>query len=287
MSSSREAGTMNKELADRIGGLIALPHGDTFRASFTRDELETILAALRVDAGGGGDDNCPMCGSPMGARYVEPYMVGKAEGMRLGLETRPTAPLASEVEELDAYDAGLLGDGGGGNVEWWQDYIRAELDRAHSFYNQQLATRLASQQVPVGEVQQTAPSVETGAQDDSSVEAIHRAPTSVEPAAMDEAMAEVARKAIFRRAVEIAGTDETEEWYAEQLAQAALTALNIPAMMDKVRREERERCAKVAEEKSFLLELQGPETGPFTRENRTIEQVREQLAQAIRAGEEK
>ena len=38
------------------------------------------------------------------------------------------------VGEPDCYDAGLLNDFGGGNVEWWQDYIRAELARAHDFY---------------------------------------------------------------------------------------------------------------------------------------------------------
>jgi len=40
---------------------------------------------------------------------------------------------------LDAYDAGILSDFGGGNVEWWQDYIRAELGRAHEFYQVQLS----------------------------------------------------------------------------------------------------------------------------------------------------
>jgi hypothetical protein len=34
----------------------------------------------------------------------------------------------------ERYDAGLLGNGGGGDVEWWQNYIRHELDRAHEFY---------------------------------------------------------------------------------------------------------------------------------------------------------
>lgn len=42
--------------------------------------------------------------------------------------------------ELEPYDAGLLNDFGGGNVEWWQDYIRAELGRAHDFYQSQIAT---------------------------------------------------------------------------------------------------------------------------------------------------
>ena len=35
---------------------------------------------------------------------------------------------------MPAYDAGLLNDFGGGNVEWWQDYIRAELGRADEYY---------------------------------------------------------------------------------------------------------------------------------------------------------
>jgi len=34
------------------------------------------------------------------------------------------------------YDAGLLSDYGGGNVEWWQDYLRAEIDRANEYHNE-------------------------------------------------------------------------------------------------------------------------------------------------------
>lgn len=34
----------------------------------------------------------------------------------------------------DRYDAGLLNDFGGGNVDWWQDYIRAEVERANDFH---------------------------------------------------------------------------------------------------------------------------------------------------------
>lgn len=47
-------------------------------------------------------------------------------------------------EAIAAYDAGLLGDGGGGNVEWWQDYIRSELGRAHDFYADQLAAYISA-----------------------------------------------------------------------------------------------------------------------------------------------
>lgn len=39
---------------------------------------------------------------------------------------------------LETYDAGHLNDFGGGNVGWWHDYMRAELERAHEFYAEQL-----------------------------------------------------------------------------------------------------------------------------------------------------
>ena len=34
------------------------------------------------------------------------------------------------------YDAGLLNDFGGGDVEWWQDYIRAEIGRANDYWRE-------------------------------------------------------------------------------------------------------------------------------------------------------
>jgi len=46
-------------------------------------------------------------------------------------------PETAEPVALACYDAGLLNDWGGGNVEWWYDYIRAELARAHDFYADQ------------------------------------------------------------------------------------------------------------------------------------------------------
>lgn len=44
----------------------------------------------------------------------------------------------TDHRQLAAYDAGLLSDYGAGNVEWWHDYIRAELGRAHEFYQAQI-----------------------------------------------------------------------------------------------------------------------------------------------------
>lgn len=38
------------------------------------------------------------------------------------------------------YDAGLLNDWGGGNVDWWQDYLRAEIGRANDFWRSQVAS---------------------------------------------------------------------------------------------------------------------------------------------------
>ncbi len=48
---------------------------------------------------------------------------------------------------LDCYDAGYLNDRGGGDVNWWQDYMRAELGRAHDFYESQLPPALHAEEV--------------------------------------------------------------------------------------------------------------------------------------------
>lgn len=45
----------------------------------------------------------------------------------------------------DRYDAGLLGNAGGGDVEWWHDYIRTELERAHDFYSDECFALAANQ----------------------------------------------------------------------------------------------------------------------------------------------
>ena len=43
-------------------------------------------------------------------------------------------------DELSDYDAGYLNDYGGGNVAWWQDYVRAEIGRANDFWRSQIET---------------------------------------------------------------------------------------------------------------------------------------------------
>lgn len=40
---------------------------------------------------------------------------------------------------MKSYDAGLLSDYGGGNIEWWQDYIRSELARSDEYYQAEIS----------------------------------------------------------------------------------------------------------------------------------------------------
>ena len=78
--------------------------------------------------------NCPM-GKYSIARRGDGYDSSHTQLMWDAWQAR-----AQVQGELEPYDAGLLNDFGGGNVEWWQDYIRAELGRAHDFYQSQITT---------------------------------------------------------------------------------------------------------------------------------------------------
>jgi len=53
--------------------------------------------------------------------------------------------LISEIEQLeniadetDDYDSGLLNDFGGGDVVWWQNYIRTEIQRCNEHWRETL-----------------------------------------------------------------------------------------------------------------------------------------------------
>jgi len=46
-------------------------------------------------------------------------------------------PCISLLAEFD-YDSGLLNDWGGGNVQWWQDYIRAEVGRCNDYWRSRI-----------------------------------------------------------------------------------------------------------------------------------------------------
>lgn len=70
---------------------------------------------------------------------IESGLLYEGESKALASELREAANDLSprDTPELNEYDAGTLGSAGG-DVEWWQDYLRAELERAHSFYQSQL-----------------------------------------------------------------------------------------------------------------------------------------------------
>lgn len=53
-----------------------------------------------------------------------------------------------ETEPMDRYDMGLMNDYGGGNVEWWHDYLRSAVDSANDNADEQyehLRTELKAQ----------------------------------------------------------------------------------------------------------------------------------------------
>lgn len=75
-----------------------------------------------------------------GKANIESGLLNQDEAQAMATELRNAADDLSprETPELDEYDAGLLASAGGGDVEWWQDYLRAELGRAHEFYQSQV-----------------------------------------------------------------------------------------------------------------------------------------------------
>jgi len=73
------------------------------------------------------------------SHMIEPVITAIKEALA-PTSTQCEVQPEQEPVELEEYDAGLLNDYGGGNVEWWQDYIRAELGRAYEHYQSQATT---------------------------------------------------------------------------------------------------------------------------------------------------
>ncbi|WP_025517567.1 hypothetical protein [Bordetella trematum] len=75
-----------------------------------------------------------------GNASIESGLLSKDEAQAMAAELRAAADDLSprEMPALNEYDAGLLSSFGGGDVDWWQDYLRAELARAHDFYQSQV-----------------------------------------------------------------------------------------------------------------------------------------------------
>ena len=51
-------------------------------------------------------------------------------------KTPPKADCPSAPCSPSDYDAGLLNDFGGGDIGWWQDYLRAEVGRANEYWRE-------------------------------------------------------------------------------------------------------------------------------------------------------
>lgn len=60
--------------------------------------------------------------------------------IRNALTALEPSPIHKGEADYADYDAGLLNDFGGGDVGWWQDYLRAEIDKANDFWREQVAS---------------------------------------------------------------------------------------------------------------------------------------------------
>lgn len=123
------------------------------RARYEADRLRFIIGE-RAD-----EPDITAYDSELHSGYAVP--VAAAPAKVKALASTPAAPGI----DLAEYDAGLLSDFGGGDIGWWQDYIRAELARAHEFYQSQIeaSTKAAAPaiQVPAGwALVRTEPTVE-------------------------------------------------------------------------------------------------------------------------------
>lgn len=61
---------------------------------------------------------------------------------------RPEQQAARVLADLPDYDAGFLNDWGGGNVDWWQDYLRAEIGRANEAWRENTLAAIARHLAP-------------------------------------------------------------------------------------------------------------------------------------------
>lgn len=93
--------------------------------------------------------HCELCD---GTGFEKGY-VAKAELFMAPVSTAPETAAQGEGQSvsLAAYDAGYLSNAGGGDVSWWQDYIRAELGRAHEHYQVQHESELAALRAQLAE----------------------------------------------------------------------------------------------------------------------------------------
>ena len=114
---TRQCGVMAQSLREAISVLSSINHGREHKVHIEGDEPAFWQRGEWVD-------------------WAKSEVLPKLQAALAGKLPDHFANVRNMVE-LDAYDAGHLNDYGGGNVGWWHDYIRSELDRAHDFYQSQ------------------------------------------------------------------------------------------------------------------------------------------------------
>lgn len=134
-----ETNTAAPGIGDAVSGsLESHEAAKTYIRDWCPDHVKDYITSLEAQpapvVGGDARDLIGQLVS-LAARYDQPLAKNIAERLDALLSARP----GGEGVELEAYDAGLLSDFGGGDVSWWQDYIRAELSRAHDHYQTQVA----------------------------------------------------------------------------------------------------------------------------------------------------
>lgn len=50
------------------------------------------------------------------------------------VEKSNSASTNTASDEIADYDCGIINDYGGGNVQWWQDYLRHEINRCNEYW---------------------------------------------------------------------------------------------------------------------------------------------------------
>lgn len=54
------------------------------------------------------------------------------------IEEEKKEQLRNIVSEIDDYDCGLINDYGGGNIQWWQDYISSVIQQCNDYWRESL-----------------------------------------------------------------------------------------------------------------------------------------------------
>jgi hypothetical protein len=75
---------------------------------------------------------------PLGYVHDELLSWATREIITLRQQIAESEARIAEQVEFEDYDPGLLNDWGGGNVAWWMEYIRTEIERANDHWREQL-----------------------------------------------------------------------------------------------------------------------------------------------------